>query len=46
MHRLHDSKREGIVCDCVDAAEAVLSKMDSKRVRGYEAVGYAISTLQ
>ena len=41
-HRLHDSKREVIVYDYVDDGEPVLSKMYSKRVRGYEAVGYVI----
>ena len=42
LHRLHDSKREVIVYDYVDDAVPVLSKMYSKRVRGYEAVGYVI----
>ena len=42
LHRLHDSKHEVVVYDYVDAAEPVFSKMYSKRVRGYEAVGYVI----
>ena len=42
LHRLHDHKCEVIVYDYVDDAEPVLSKMYSKRVRGYEAVGYVI----
>ena len=42
LHRLHDNKREVIVYDYVDDAEPVLSKMYSKRVCGYEAVGYVI----
>ena len=42
LHRLHDSKREVIVYDYVDGCVPVLSAMYSKRVRGYEAVGYAI----
>ena len=42
LHRLHDSKHEVIVYDYVDDAEPVFSKMYSKRVRGYEAVGYVI----
>ncbi len=42
LHRLHDSKREVIVYDYLDDAEPVFSKMYSKRVRGYEAVGYVI----
>ena len=42
LHRLHDNKREVIVYDYVDDAEPVLSKMYSKRVRGYEAIGYVI----
>ena len=42
LHRLHDSKREVIVYDYVDGGVPVLSAMYSKRVRGYEAVGYQI----
>jgi superfamily II DNA or RNA helicase len=42
LHRLHDNKREVIVYDYVDGAVSVLSAMYSKRVRGYEAVGYQI----
>jgi superfamily II DNA or RNA helicase len=42
LHRLHDSKREVIVYDYVDGCVPVLSAMYSKRVRGYEAVGYVI----
>ena len=42
LHRLHDSKREVIVYDYVDGCVPVFSAMYSKRVRGYEAVGYKI----
>ena len=42
LHRLHGSKREVIVYDYVDGCVPVLSSMYSKRVRGYEAVGYSI----
>ncbi|HEU5125308.1 MAG TPA: DEAD/DEAH box helicase family protein [Verrucomicrobiae bacterium] len=42
LHRLHDSKREVIVYDYVDGCLPVFSAMYSKRVRGYEAVGYVI----
>jgi superfamily II DNA or RNA helicase len=42
LHRLHDSKREVIVYDYVDGCVPVLSAMYSKRVRGYEAIGYQI----
>jgi len=42
LHRLHDSKREVIIYDYVDSCAPVLSAMYSKRVRGYEAVGYLI----
>ena len=42
LHRLHDNKREVIVYDYVDGCVPVFSKMYSKRVRGYEAVGYQI----
>lgn len=44
LHRLHDNKREVVVYDYVDDAEPVLSKMYSKRVRGYEAIGYTIKS--
>jgi superfamily II DNA or RNA helicase len=42
LHRLHDSKREVIVYDYVDGCVPVFSAMYSKRVRGYQAVGYQI----
>jgi superfamily II DNA or RNA helicase len=42
LHRRYDSKREVIVYDYVDGCVPVLSAMYSKRVRGYEAVGYQI----
>ena len=42
LHRLHDNKRKVVVYDYVDGCVPVLSAMYSKRVRGYEAVGYQI----
>ena len=42
LHRLHDNKREVIVYDYVDGCVPVFFAMYSKRVRGYEAVGYKI----
>ena len=42
LHRLYDNKREVIVYDYVDDCVPILSAMYSKRVRGYEAVGYEI----
>lgn len=42
LHRLHDNKREVIVYDYVDDCVPIFSAMYSKRVRGYEAVGYEI----
>jgi superfamily II DNA or RNA helicase len=42
LHRLHDGKLEVIVYDYVDGCVPVFSAMYSKRVRGYEAVGYMI----
>jgi hypothetical protein len=42
LHRLHDTKREVVVYDYVDGSVPILSAMYSKRVRGYEAVGYQI----
>jgi superfamily II DNA or RNA helicase len=46
LHRLYDSKREVVVYDYVDGCVPVLSAMYSKRVRGYEAVGYQIQDPQ
>ena len=43
LHRLYDSKCEVIVYDYVDGCLPVFSAMYSKRVRGYEAVGYSIA---
>ena len=42
LHRLYDSKREVIVYDYVDGCVPVFSAMYSKRVLGYQAVGYQI----
>ena len=42
LHRLYDNKREVIVYDYVDGCIPVFSAMYSKRVCGYEAVGYEI----
>jgi superfamily II DNA or RNA helicase len=42
LHRLHDNKHEVIVYDYVDDCIPVLAAMYSKRVRGYQAVGYVI----
>ena len=42
LHRLHANKREVIVYDYVDGCVPVFSAMYSKRVRGYQAVGYQI----
>ena len=42
LHRLHDRKLEVIVYDYVDGCVPVFSAMYSKRIRGYEAVGYVI----
>ena len=46
LHRLYESKREVIVYDYVDGCVPVFSAMYSKRVRGYEAVGYQIQDPQ
>lgn len=42
LHRLYDNKHEVVVYDYVDGSVPMLSAMYSKRVRGYEAVGYLI----
>jgi superfamily II DNA or RNA helicase len=46
LHRLHESKREVVVYDYVDGCIPVLSTMYSRRVLGYEAVGYQIQEIQ
>ncbi len=42
LHRLHANKREVQVYDYVDGAVSIFSAMFAKRLKGYEAVGYAV----
>ncbi len=42
LHRLHANKKEVIVYDYADDAMPVLSAMFGRRLRGYEAAGYAV----
>jgi len=42
LHRLYDSKRVAQVYDYVDSHIPVLMRMYSKRVKGYQAIGYMI----
>ena len=42
LHRLHPEKREVLVYDYVDDAVPVLSRMGSKRVKGYGSLGYTV----
>ncbi|MCX5659624.1 MAG: DEAD/DEAH box helicase family protein [Planctomycetota bacterium] len=44
LHRIYDAKHEVMVYDYVDGCVAVLAAMYRKRVRGYAAVGYEITT--
>lgn len=43
LHRLHADKRIVRVYDYVDASVPVLNRMYEKRVKAYEAVGYAVA---
>jgi superfamily II DNA or RNA helicase len=42
LHRLHEGKREVRVYDYIDGNIPMLSRMYSKRLRGYRAMGYSI----
>jgi hypothetical protein len=42
LHRLHESKKVVEVYQYVDCSIPMLARMFDKRVRGYEALGYAI----
>ena len=43
LHRLHDSKREVIIYDYVDARVPMLARMAARRRAGYSSLGYEIS---
>jgi superfamily II DNA or RNA helicase len=42
LHRLHPGKREVIIYDYVDETVPVLARMSSKRLKGYDSLGYRI----
>lgn len=42
LHRLHDDKREVRIYDYVDQGISVLAHMFERRLKGYEALGYAL----
>lgn len=44
LHRVHHNKREVRVYDYVDAEVPMLARMFKKRLIGYEAMGYAMTT--
>lgn len=44
LHRLHTAKREVVVYDYIDGAEAMLARMAAKREAGYLSLGYEVAT--
>jgi len=44
LHRAHDNKTEVVIYDYVDMNEPMLANMHRKRLKGYEGMGYAISS--
>lgn len=44
LHRAHDNKTEVVIYDYVDMNEPILTNMYRKRVKGYEGMGYSISS--
>jgi superfamily II DNA or RNA helicase len=42
LHRLHDSKKVVQVYDYVDGYVPMLARMYERRLKGYNAIGYAI----
>ena len=44
LHRAHDNKTEVVIYDYVDMSEPMLANMYKKRLKGYEGMGYAISS--
>jgi superfamily II DNA or RNA helicase len=44
LHRLHDDKSEVQIYDYVDQGSSVLARMFERRLKGYEALGYALPT--
>lgn len=46
LHRFHDAKREVIIYDYVDKDVPVLARMAAKRRKGYQALGYRITSAE
>ncbi len=46
LHRLHNSKSEVRIFDCVDQGNPVLARMFERRTKGYEALGYSLPTAE
>jgi superfamily II DNA or RNA helicase len=44
LHRLHDMKKEVVIYDYVDLDIPMLAKMYKRRLRGYSAMGYEVTT--
>lgn len=44
LHRAHDNKTEVVIYDYVDIIEPMLANMFRKRLKGYEGMGYVISS--
>lgn len=44
LHRTHDNKTEVVIYDYVDMNEPMLANMYRKRLKGYEGMGYAVSS--
>ena len=46
LHRLHHNKKEVRVCDYVDAQVPMLARMFKKRLAGYAAIGYSLTSAE
>jgi superfamily II DNA or RNA helicase len=44
LHRLHATKRDVVIYDCVDEREPMLAKMAAKQEAGYRSLGYRTVT--
>ena len=44
LHRLHHSKKEVIIYDYLDNSVPMLAKMAEKRLKGYDKLGYDVSS--
>jgi superfamily II DNA or RNA helicase len=44
LHRIHHNKKKVLVYDYVDANSFMLARMFKRRLTGYEAIGYSVTT--